>query len=163
MHIATLNYTERLVSEAVRSYWLRSMGWGMAVVVAVITAGLVSSLARGDRSWLVGLLAAGTALGFGLPVVAYVVHYRNSMAKFREMKNPMATLLAEDTSFTLTSDVGASTLKWNAVAELWRFKSFWLLLFSKSHFATIPLAGMSAEMQSYVLERIRRAGGKVAV
>ena len=160
-HVATLKYDEHLVSRAVRSYWLRSMGWKTPVAVVIVAALFVTRLAMNDRSWLVGLLGGVAMLGIVMPVAVYWTHYRNSMAKFRELGNPVATLLAEEASFTLSSDAGASILKWNAVTELWRFEGLWLFLFSKAHFATIPLDAMSAEMQSYVLDRVRAAGGKV--
>jgi hypothetical protein len=99
----------------------------------------------------------------GMPMVVYWVHYRNSMAKFRDMKEPVATFLADEDSFTLTSDYGSSTLKWKAIKEVWEFEGFWLLLFSKANFATIPLDGVSDEMRSYVLERVKRNGGSAAV
>jgi hypothetical protein len=67
------------------------------------------------------------------------------------------------TLYTLASDHGSSTLKWEAIKEVWGFQGFWLLLFSKAHFATIPLDDLSDEMRSYVLERVKRSGGRVAV
>jgi len=161
-YAATLRYDEQLVRRAVRSFWLRSMSWKTPASVAVLVALLAIRLATGDRSWLVGLLGGVLALGVLMPAVVYWAHYRASMARFREMGSPVATLLAEETSFTLSSDVGSSILKWSAVTELWRFETFWLFLFSKAHFVTIPLDGMSAEMQSYVIDRVRAAQGKVA-
>jgi hypothetical protein len=160
-HAATLRYDERLVSRAVLRFWLRSMSWPTLVGVAIVVAALTTRLAVGDRSWVVGLLGGIALLGVVLPAAVYVIHYRNSMAKLRELGNPVATLLVEESSFTLSSDAGASTLKWSAVTELWRFDTFWLLLFSKAHFATIPLEGVSAEMQSYIAGRVDATGGKV--
>ena len=160
-HVATLKYDQQLVSRAVLSFWLRAMGWKTFAGVAAVVALLAVRLAMGDRSWIVGLLGGVALLGVAMPVAVYWTHYRNSMTKLRDLGNPVATLLAEDNSFTLSSDAGASILKWSAVAELWRFDTFWLFLFSKAHYATIPLEGMSAEMQSYVVERVRDAGGSV--
>ena len=163
MHRATLKYDEKLVNRAVRSYWRRSLGLSVLVGVPLVWLFLALRIAEGDRSWYVGLLAAAALIGVGMPIVAYSVHYRNSMAKFRDMKEPIATFTAEEDSFTLSSDHGTSTLKWEAIKEVWGFEGFWLLLFSKAHFATIPLEGLTGEMQSYVLERVRRSGGSVAV
>ena len=163
MHRATLKYDERLVNRAVRSYWRRSLGISVLVGVPLICAFLAMRIADGDRSWCVGLLAGAALLGIGMPVVVYWVHYRNSMAKFRDMKEPVAIFVADEDSFTLASDHGSSTLKWDAIKEVWGFDGFWLLLFSKAHFATVPLDGVSDEMRSYVLERVKRSGGSVAV
>ena len=163
MHSATLKYDERLVNRAVWSYWRRSLGVSVFVGVPVLFVLLAIQVASGDRSWYTGLLAGAAILGVGMPIFVYLVHYRNSMAKFRDLKEPVATFVADDVSFTLASDHGSSTLRWEALKEVWGFDGFWLLLFSKAHFATIPLEGVSAEMRSYVLERVKRGGGSVAV
>jgi len=163
MHSATLKYDEHLVNRAVRSYWRRSLGFSVFIGAPLLCIILAIQLASGDRSWYMGLLAGATILGAGMPILVYWVHYRNSMAKFRDMKEPVATFVADDDSFTLASDHGSSTLKWEAIREVWGFEGFWLLLFSKAHFATIPLDGLSDEMRSYVLERVKRNGGRVAV
>src|SRR5262245_50081183 len=163
MHRATLKYDEQLVNRAVRSYWRRSLGIGVLVGVPLLCIILAMRLADGDRSWYVGLLAGAVLLGIGMPILVYLVHYRNSMAKFRDMKEPVATFIADQDSFTLSSDHGSSTLKWEAIKEIWGFEGFWLLLFSKAHFATIPLEGLSDEMRAYVLDRVKRSGGSVAV
>lgn len=163
MHSATLKYDESLVNRAVRSYCRRSLGIGVLLGVPLLCSLLVLCIAEGDRSWYVGLLAGAVLLGIGMPILVYWVHYRNSMAKFRDMKEPVAAFLADEHSFTLSSDRGSSTLKWEAIKEIWRFDGFWLLLFSKAHFATIPLDGVSDEMRAYVLDRVRRSGGSVAV
>ena len=48
-----------------------------------------------------------------------------------------------------------------AVTQLWRFSHFWLLSLSKTQFITLPLADLSPDMQAYVLQRVRAAGGKI--
>jgi hypothetical protein len=163
MHSATLKYDEHLVNRAVRSYWRRSLGLSVLVGVPLICIFLAIQVASGDRSWYVGLLAGAAILGVGMPILVYWVHYRNSMAKFRDMKQPVATFVADEESFTLASDHGSSTLKWEAIKEIWAFQGFWLLLFSKAHFATIPLEGLSEEMRAYIVEKVKRGGGRVAV
>jgi len=163
MHSATLKYDEHLVNRAVRSYWRRSLGVGVLIAVPLLCVFLVMRIADGDRSWYVGLLAGAVLIGIAMPILVYWVHYRNSMAKFRDMKVPVATFVADEDSFTLASDHGSSTLKWEAIKEIWGFEGFWLLLFSKAHFATIPLEGLSDEMRTYVVERVKRSGGSVAV
>ena len=163
MHRATLKYDERLVNRAVRCYWRRSLGLSVFIGIPLICILLAIQIASGDRSWYMGVLAGAAILGVGMPILVYWVHYRNSMAKFRDMTQPIATLVADEESFTLASDHGSSTLKWEAIKEIWGFQGFWLLLFSKAHFATIPLEGLSAEMRAYILEKVKRGGGRVAV
>lgn len=159
---AALTYTEPLVAAAVRAYWNKTIGPAFLFAVALLITFLVWLLANGDRSWLVGLTAAVALLGVVMPIAVYVVHYRNSMGKFREMSSPVADLVAEDDTFTISSDRGTTCLKWNTVAEVWRFDSIWLLLFSKAQFITLPLQDVPAPMQAFMLDRIKSAGGKIA-
>jgi hypothetical protein len=139
------------------------MGAGMLLVLALLSALLVWRVSSGDRSWLVGLLAAVVFLGLVLPVMVYVVHYRNSMGKFREMAEPTAEFSADDEVFTLSSDRGTTTLQWRTVKEVWQFPHLWLLLFSKAQFVTLPLEGISDQMRSFILERVKASGGRIAV
>ena len=162
-HRATLNYTERLVEKAVRLFWLRTVGYGELVAVVVMTGVLVWRLMEGDGSWFVGVLATLVFLSIAIPLAIYFGHYRNSLGKFREMKQPIAEFVVDEDALTMSSDLGATTLKWGAVTEVWRFESLWLLLFSKSQFVTIPLDGVPESMREFILERVRASGGKVAV
>ena len=150
-HRATLNYTERLVEKAVRLFWLRTVGYGELVAVVVMTTVLAWRLMEGDRSWFVGVLATLVFLSIAIPLAIYFGHYRNSLGKFREMKLPIAEFVVDEDALTLSSDLGATTLKWAAVTEVWRFETLWLLLFSKSQFVTIPLDGLPESMREFVL------------
>jgi len=100
-------------------------------------------------------------LGTAFPIVVYVVHYRRSLQKFHQMDNPQATFRAEESSFTMVSDIGTTTLQWSAVKELWQFPNVWLLLYSKAQFTTLPLSCLPSETQAYIVQCVRAAGGKV--
>ena len=106
-------------------------------------------------------MATTLAISVAFLIGVYLVHYRNSINKFKEMGRPQATFVAEESSFTLTSGIGSSTMRWSSVIEVWRFPGFWLLLFSKAQFVTLPLADMPIEMQDFTLQQIKSAGGKI--
>jgi hypothetical protein len=91
----------------------------------------------------------------------YAIHYGNVFRKLREMGAPKARFIAEESTFTVESEAGRSTLRWSSIKEVWRFRGFWLLLFSKAHFMTIPLAGLTESMREFVLEQVRACGGKI--
>jgi len=160
-HEATLIYSESLLRQAVFGFWHRSVGIGFFVALLIAALGLVVLVALGQSSWIIGGLAAVLLLGIAFAIVVYVVHYRNSLRRFRQMDKPRSTLRADESSFTMSSDIGTTTLQWSAVKELWQFPSVWLLLYSKSQFSTLPLACLSPETQAYIVERVRAAGGKV--
>jgi len=160
-HIATLEYTEPLLREAVFAFWRRTVGVGFFVAFALLLCSLLVLVWHGDRSWFVGGLGAFLVLGLGFAFVVYFVHLRNAMAKFRGMGAPIATLSLEDASFTMSSGLGSTSLQWSAVTEVWRYPSFWLLLFSKAQFVTVPLATVPSEAQAFIISRVSAAGGKV--
>jgi hypothetical protein len=162
-HRTTLRYTERLIAQAVRLYWRKTVGLGLFVAVGLMIAFLAWRIIDGDRSWVVGLVGAVVLLGVFMPLAVYAVHYRNSMGKFREMSQPVAELVAGQDAITISSDRGSSSLRWELVKEVWCFESLWLLLFSKSQFVTLPLENLPGPMQAFILERIKATGGKIAV
>jgi hypothetical protein len=118
-------------------------------------------VAQGAASWLIGAVAAVVVIATALAAALYVVYYRKSLRKFRQMDKPQATFRADESSFTMSSDIGTTTLQWSAVKELWQFSSVWLLLYSKAQFSTLPLACLSPETQAYIVQRVRASGGKV--
>jgi hypothetical protein len=160
-HEATLIYSEALLRQAVFSFWRRTVGVSFLVALGVAALGLGILVSQDVSSWLIAGLGAVLVLGVAFAVAVYIVHYNKSLRKFREMDKPRATFRADESSFTMTSDVGTTTLQWSAVKELWQFPSVWLLLYSKSQFTTLPLACLPPEIQTHIVQCIRSAGGKV--
>ena len=160
-HEATLIYSTALLRQAVFAFWRRSIGVGFFVALLIAAFGLGVLVTQGVATWLIGALATVPALGIGFAAAVYVVHYRNSLRKFRQMDRPRSTFRADESSFTMSSDIGTTTLQWSAVKELWQFQSVWLLLYSKTQFSTLPLACLSPETQAYIVQCVRAAGGKV--
>lgn len=160
-HEATLIYSETLLRQAVFAFWRRSVGVGFFVALLIAALGLVILVALGQSSWIIGGLAAVLLVGIAFAIVVYVVHYRRSLQKFRQMGQPRATFRADESSFTMSSDIGTTTLQWSAVKELWQFQSVWLFLYSKAQFSTLPLACLSPEAQAHIVQCVRTAGGKV--
>ncbi|MDN5943542.1 MAG: hypothetical protein L0H94_16820, partial [Nitrospira sp.] len=127
-HEATLIYNTTLLRQAVFAFWRRSVGVGFFVALFIAAIGLVVLVALGQSSWIIGGLAAVLAVGVAFAIVVYAVHYRRSLQKFRQMDKPQALFRAEESSFTMISDIGTTTLQWSAVKELWQFSNVWLLL-----------------------------------
>jgi YcxB-like protein len=160
-HEATLIYSTALLRQAVFGFWWRSVGVGFFVALFIAAIGIVVLVALGQASWIIGVLATVLAAGIGFAAAVYIVHYRNSLRKFRQMDTPRSTFRAEESSFTMSSDIGTTTLQWSTVKELWQFQSVWLLLYSKSQFTTLPIECLSPETQAYIVQRVRESGGKV--
>jgi len=160
---ARLAYNVPLLRRAAFAFWKRSIGMYLPLAVIVMLAAITSQIANGDRSWIVGVEGAVLLMTLAFMVALYFVHYRNALAKLRAMGGRAeARFVADDETFTLESAIGRSTFAWSSIKEVWCFPAFWLLLFSKAQFATIPLECVPLEMQAHVLDRIRSAGGKIA-
>lgn len=158
---ASLTYSKPLLRKAVLAYWRKSVGAGFLVALLIIACSLAALLYEGNTSWVVGALGVSLIIGIAFPLLIYIVHFQNAMRKLHDMGEPNAVFSAEEASFTVTSGIGTTTLAWSTVSEVWRFKTFWLVLFSKAQFITLPLAGIPSEMQAYVVRRIEASGGKV--
>lgn len=159
-HTATLTYTRSALRKATLAFWRRTVGLTFPVVLLALMGWVVYSAANGDRSWELGALATALIVGCTVLLALYVVHYRSGLQKLRAMGEPVAEFRAEDEYFTVTSGMGTSSLKWASIQEVWRFDGFWLVLFSKAQFMTIPLQDVAPEMQAFILDRVRAAGGK---
>lgn len=157
----TLTYSEALLRQAVFVFWRRTVGVGFLVALLLTGGSLISLLARGEVTWIVGVMGTVFVFGVIFVVALYFVHYRNSLAKFRDMGSPSAKFSVDDSSFTISSDTGTATLQWSVVKELWQTPTAWLLLYSKAHFSTLPVACLSAEMQAFILQHVQAAGGKI--
>ena len=161
-HEITLIYSESLLREAVFGFWRRSVGLGFILMLVALPVILGLLVVLGAPFWLIMTLAVLLIIAAAVAGALYVGYYRNSLRKFRKMDKPQATFCADESSFTMSSDAGTTTLQWSAVKELWQFPSVWLLLYSKTQFSTLPVACLPPEIQAFVRERVREGGGKVA-
>ena len=162
MHEITLTYSESIIRQAVLGFWWRVVGIRFLVALGLVAIGLAGLLSKGNDSWIVGVLASALALGVTFAVALYVIHFRNSMQKFRALGNAQAALKASSTELSLSSAAGTATLPWSAVVEVWQLKTCWLLLFSKAQFVTLPLVDINPDAQKFILERVRSSGGKIS-
>lgn len=162
MDVIKLKYSEPFIREAIRSYWWKQVGPVFPVITALLTAFLAYQVLNGDRSWLVGMLASVIILAFSIMVASYYVHLQRSLKRLRRMKTSEATLELGEERFRVTSDVGSSEIEWTLITEVWRFKGVWLLFFSAGEFMTLPVADISPEHKSFIVEKVKANGAKIA-
>lgn len=162
----TLRYSEPLVREAVRAFVTRSIirGFGLRSLIAfaLVVFCLVTLIFQGDRSWVVGAMAA-TLLFIGVfLLILYLSHYRHTVGRFRKMRVPEAAFSYTEEHFTLASENASTTLPWSMITEVWRFPRFWLILYSRSQFSTLPLDCLDAETQAFITRKTERHGPSAA-
>ncbi len=155
---ATLHFSEALVKKAVWAFWWRLTGWKYIVTVLFLGIGLFY---LDKQSWLFNFVAITVYLGFVLPIMVYIAHYRSGMKKFNAVKDHQAIMTAEDETFTLQSSIGSATLKWSAIQKVWQYPEFWLIFYSKAQFNTLPIKDIPPEMLQFIQEQVIQAGGKI--
>ena len=157
MNEAKLHYSEPLLREAVRSFFFRAVICGFGPLFFIACGLLVVCLAYllwlGDRGWAVGAFATGLAFLGIFFLIIYLAHRRNTLGRFRQMRSPEATLAYDDERFTLTSELGSATMPWSSITEVWRFPRFWLLLFSRSQFVTLPLDSLDEHTKDFIMQK----------
>ena len=157
----TLRFSPALVRSAVFGFWWRSIGLRYLLVQSVLAHCVAWLALQGDRSWMIGAFGAVLIFGATIPVVLLVTQYRQALAKLRGMKNPEARIAVGEAGLTITSDGARSEIPWSMVIGVWRFSGFWLLVFSRSQFITIPLESVPLDAQSRIVASVEKAGGKV--
>jgi hypothetical protein len=160
-HQAPLIYSKQLLQQAVLRFWWHTTGTRFFVALAIAAIGFSMLVANGDTSWLVGVLGAVLAIGVVMTIAVFVVQYRFALSKLKAMGEPRATLSIDEKSVSFSSGAGSTTLPWSAVSKIIQFETFWLLMYSKSQFSTLPTANLSPEIRAYIIERSRAAGAKV--
>ena len=160
MNETKLRYSEPLLREAVRCFVLRvvirQLGGVFLVLVALVIACVAFLISRHDRSWTVGFLIA-TVLFIGVFIASvFVAHLRNTIGRFRQMRTPEATLGYDEQQISLTSELGSATMPWSVITEVWRYPRFWLLLFSRSQFVTLPLDCLDEHARAFITRKTDR-------
>jgi hypothetical protein len=119
----------------------------------LVAGGLAYLIAQGDRSWFVGALLALLVFVGVFFLVIYLAHIRNTVGRFRQMRVPEATLSCTEDHFTVSSELGSATMPWSAITEIWHHPRFWLILFSKSQFSTLPLDCLNDDTRAFIIRK----------
>jgi len=154
MYEARLHYTEPLLRESVRFFFIQTLrrrfGLPFFVALAVLVAILTWLILRHDRDWTVGVFAAFLVFAGLFFVMLYLSHYRNTIGRFRQMRTPEGTLSCDEQGITFASELGSSTVPWSTITEVWRHPRFWLLLFSPAQFVTLPLDDLDESTRDFI-------------
>ncbi|MCE0724161.1 YcxB family protein [Legionella resiliens] len=161
MHQTELIYSTSLIRKAIFSFWYKTVGPLMILTWLALMGYFIFLMANEDYSWITGALGAILFFSVAIAITLYLVHYRNSINKFKKMGHPDALFLASEDNFTFSSGRGSVTLPWSSIESVWRFSDYYLLFYSKSQFSIFPLAGVNEEIQHYMIRHIQDAGGKI--
>jgi hypothetical protein len=154
-------FTEPMLRDAVRTFvWRRGVAAqkGLWCVFAAMLALLLWLVWRGDRSWLLGLVGSTVPLVPLCLAAVFLAHHRNTVGRFRRMREPVARVTFQPDGLALASELGSGHVAWGALTEIWERPGYWMLFTGPSQFMTLPLAGIPAAE----LERLRAEVGRAA-
>lgn len=161
MKKVTLRYSEELIKETVRIFWLRQI-WPVCLIVTSALLFFVYYLViANDRSWVVGFMGAFACMGIIATYMSYSVLLKRAMHRLKRMGRPEATLELNDDCFKVTSDVGATEFKWQFISKVMRFKNAWIICLGENETMTLPIADMPEESKDLIIEKVTAYKGKI--
>jgi hypothetical protein len=153
-------YDRDVIAEAARRFAIRSIRWdGFAVFLALLGV-LAYLVASGDRSWVVGVVAAIVLLMAVFGVALYVVPYRRSLARFERMSSKTADLSFTEAGLRMTSDLGQQEFRWELIERVWTYPRVWLLLVGGTYM-TLPPGNLDEDTKKFLLAQVQQHGGRI--
>lgn len=150
----TVTITPEIVRAASRGFVWRYFGWTGVACVAAGLGFVAFYLTTGTFDWLGGFLAAVLLIFVLIFGVALFQRERLSLAKLQQMGSPEVRYDLNEESFTATSSIGSTTVRWDAMKGIWRFPHCWLLFFDRATYVTVPLVGPTAEDLAFIAAKI---------
>ena len=152
----TVSYSEEMVRAAAwKGAWQR-IGWRMVAAIALVLAGLIPGLRRGERSWWIG--AGGTILLFAVLFIAAVVMQQiaRSSRRFRAMRDGRAQVRLTEDVFRFSSEAGAVEYPWTRLRYVQRFDEYWLVGTSHREWFLLSRDGLGPEAEAFIISCIER-------
>jgi hypothetical protein len=161
-HEIKLMYGADMPKRSALAYCRKMHGPRFCIAIALLILWASRMIAQNHPDWLDGAILGLLGIYAISTPLAYVHHYRNSMQKLHAMANSEATLGIDDATITFTSSLGATTIPWISIKEIWQFNGFWLFIYYNASYNTIPLAAVSAEQRQFLIDCVEKHGGKVS-
>ena len=143
---------------AVRAFWfrvvLRRLGWKYLLALVLIGIATAQRISAQDQSWYLPFLLGALAFAILFVFAVYFVRRYQALARFRQMRSPQAVFIFRDEDFTVSSDLGSSTLPWRTVTDIWRYPDFWLVFISRGQFLTLPLSTVTSATREFISSRV---------
>lgn len=167
-YTATLIYTEALLKKAVFSFRWRcrtDVGFYSNLLMAIgfLISIIIAIQEKNIFSWNFVLLVIMLSCYIAMNIKTYVDHYQPVFNEFRELENGTTQFTVTDTHLSFSFRQGTSeTFPWSKIFKIIKYKHYWLIIFSESHFLTpslvsiLPIDTVSPEMQAFILDRFEQ-------
>lgn len=144
--------------KAVIEFYKRTVGVSLPLVFGLMLIFFVYLLWTGNSSWVTGLVGSVLAFALVMMVALYVTHYRNSIQRFRAMKDPVAILELHSDSLAIKAGSGSSEIPSKSITEVWACEDFWLVFLYRAQFFTIPTLNLSSDERENISSRFNEWG-----
>lgn len=157
----SLVYTPQILRGAVFAYFRKIVGLWFPILLVMLACFVAYQFNNGDRSWLVGALAAFVLLVTAIVGALFTSHLRHANARARELASEGVSLLLSEQSLQFQSALGSVELPWSRIASIIRAQDFLLIEFKGGGYSSIPLASVDARGVEYLHNMVLNNGGKV--
>ena len=158
MYQFTVKYSEAVARAAVRAAMIRSikrkLDWkrqGLLLFTAVV---LLYSFAKYGITWIDTAVGSVYLFGFVFLIILYRNAVRQAIARLRKMKTPVGQFMLTEENFTVSTELGSSTLPWSSIEALSEQDGFWLLYTSPTSALTVPVAAIEATALDFLRQKI---------
>ena len=157
-----MTYDRDTLTSAPHRLSIHTIGPVGVVVWVLFVALLLQRVVAGERSVFVGALGAFVVLVAFYYGASFVVAHRRAVAAFDRRSDKTGEFVFTEQGFSMRYDLGYREWPWRAVAEVWRTKRSWIVIFTAwSGYLTLPIADVSDQTRTFVLEQVARVGGRV--
>lgn len=158
MYQFTVKYTEQVAHAAVRASMVRSirkkLNWKRQGLLLFTATVLIYSYVKYGISWIDTAVASVCLFGLFFLFFLYRNLVSQSLSRLRKMKSPVGEFILTEENFTVSTELGSSTLPWSSVESLAEHNGFWLLYMSPTSALTLPTVGIDTAVLNFVREKM---------
>ena len=122
MYHFEVKYSEAVARAAVRATMIRSikkrLDWKRQSFLAFTVAVLIYSFAKYGFTWIDTAIGSVYLFGIVFLIILYRNAVRQSIARLRKMKSPVGQFNLTEDTFTVSTELGSSTLPWPSIESL---------------------------------------------
>jgi hypothetical protein len=162
MFEVAIAYSEDIMRVAARRFFLKFILLDYLIAAGIAAFGMALLFGL-DLDWRYG--AGLCALALFLVVLVTLAGWRYvhaSIAKFRSLKSPTVVWRFSNEKIGAKSDASSHEFQWSIVSKVWRFPEVWLLFFGGAGYSVLPVAGLSPQIQEFIVSKVQASGGTVA-
>ena len=158
MYHFEVKYSEAVARAAVRATMIRSikrkLDWKRQSLLVFTAAAVIYSFAKYGFTWIDTAIGSVYLFGIVFLIILYRNAVRQSIARLRKMKSPVGQFNLTENNFTISTELGSSTLPWSSIESLSEQDGFWLLYTSPTSALTVPLAAIEATALDFIRKKV---------